>query len=74
MTANLHISVASKTELDKLIPKRINGENVTYDDYIQATLWFLKDNLSLGEHDIIDMIASYKSDKLNKSKSENSAI
>ena len=74
MTANLHISESSKKELDDVIPKKINGESITYDDYIQATLWFLKDNLNFGQHDIIDMIASYKADKLSKSKSENSAI
>ena len=56
MTANLHISTASKKELDEMIPKRINGENITYDDYIQATLWFLRESLSFGQHDIIDMI------------------
>lgn len=74
MTANLHISTSSKIELDEIIPKKVNGEKITYDDYIQATLWFLKENLNFGQHDIIDMIVSYKADKLNKSKSENSAI
>ena len=72
MTANLHISESSKKRLDELIPKKMNGEKVTYDDYIQATLWFLESNLNFGQHDIMDMIMSYKVDKITKSKSENS--
>lgn len=70
MTANFHISQDMKKKLDEMIPKQIEGERVTYDDYVQATYWFLTNELNYGQHDIINMIISYKTDKLNKSKSE----
>lgn len=70
MTANLHISQESKKSLDEMIPRKINGESITYDDYIQATLWFFTNQLNFGQHDIIDLITSYKIEKLRQSKSD----
>ena len=74
MTVNFHISEDAKRRLDAVIPKSIENENVTYDDFIQAVLWYFEHELSFGQHDIIDLLIAFKSQRLIKAKSESSAI
>lgn len=74
MTVNFHISEDAKRKLDAVIPKSIENEKVTYDDFIQAVLWYFEHELSFGQHDIIDLLIAFKSQRLVKAKSENSAI
>ena len=74
MTVNFHISEDAKRRLDAVIPKSIENEKVTYDDFIQAVLWYFEHELSFGQHDIVDLLIAFKSQRLIKAKSENSAI
>lgn len=74
MTVNFHISEDAKRRLDAVIPKSIENEKVTYDDFIQAVLWYFEHELSFGQHDIIDLLIAFKSQRLIKAKSESSAI
>ena len=74
MTVNFHISEDAKRRLDAVIPKSIENETVTYDDFIQAVLWYFEHELSFGQHDIVDLLIAFKAQRLVKAKSENSAI
>lgn len=70
MTANLHIAPNTKNELDSIIPESIDNSPVTYDDFLNAVITFLRDFLGYDEHDIISLIIDYKKSRLEKQEIE----
>ena len=62
MVINLHISEATKIELDRIIPKALDGERITYDDFIQAVFRFFKE-INYEDNDIKKLIIDYKHEK-----------
>jgi hypothetical protein len=60
MKATIHLTPQTKSDLDAILPDKVDGNKISYDDSFKAIIYFLTTTLNYSREDILKLITDYR--------------